>query len=37
VVVPVKDGNGSDALLVELLIVGSVVVVGGGLVAWAHS
>jgi hypothetical protein len=37
VVVPVKDGSGGDALLVALLIVGSVVVVGGGLVAWAHS
>jgi hypothetical protein len=36
-VAPVKDGNGSDALLVALLIVGSLVVVGGGLVAWAHS
>ncbi len=37
VAVPVKDGNGSDALLVALLIVGSLVVVGGGLVVWAHS
>jgi hypothetical protein len=34
---PVKDGGGTDALLVALLIVGSLVVVGGGLVAWAHS
>jgi hypothetical protein len=37
VAVPVKDGSGSDALLVALLIVGSLVVVGGGLVVWAHS
>ena len=37
VAVPEKDGDGSDALLVALLIVGSVVVVGGGLVVWARS
>ena len=37
VVVPAKGGSGNDALLVALLIVGSLVVVGGGLVAWAHS
>jgi hypothetical protein len=37
VVVPAKDGDGNDALLIALLIVGSVVVVGGGLVVWSHS
>jgi hypothetical protein len=31
------DGSGSDALLVALALIGSVVVAGGGLVAWAHS
>lgn len=30
-------GGGSDALLVALAVIGSVVVAGGGLVAWAHS
>ena len=37
VVVPDEDGGGSDALLVALVIVGSLVVVGSGLVVWAHS
>jgi hypothetical protein len=37
VVVPASRGDGSDALLVALLIVGSLVVMGGGLVIWAHS
>jgi hypothetical protein len=32
-----QDDSGSDALLVALAVIGSVVVAGGGLVAWAHS
>jgi hypothetical protein len=31
------DGDGGDALLIILAVIGSVVVAGGGLVAWAHS
>jgi hypothetical protein len=31
------DSGGSDALLIALVAVGSVALVGGGLVAWAHS
>lgn len=31
------ESGGSDALLVALAVIGSVVVAGGGLVAWAHS
>ena len=34
---PPQDDSGSDALLVALALIGSVVVAGGGLVAWAHS
>jgi hypothetical protein len=32
-----QDDGGSDALLIVLAVIGSVAVVGGGLVAWAHS
>ena len=32
-----QDDSGSDALLVALAVIGSVVVAGGGLVVWAHS
>ena len=31
------DGEGSDALLIVLAVIGSVALAGGGLVAWAHS
>lgn len=34
---PQEDGGGGDALLVALAVIGSVVVAGSGLVAWAHS
>jgi hypothetical protein len=30
-------GGGSHALLIALVVVGSLVVAGGGLVVWAHS
>jgi hypothetical protein len=35
--VPSDSGGGSDALLVVLAVVGSVLLAGCGLVAWAHS
>jgi hypothetical protein len=37
VVVPDKEGDGSDTLLIVLVVLGFVAVLGGGLVAWAHS
>ena len=37
VVVPAQDGGGSNALVIVLVALGSLVVLGGGLVAWAHS
>ena len=37
VFVPARSGGGSDVLVVALVIVGSLVVVGGGLMLWAHN
>jgi hypothetical protein len=37
VATPARGNGGSDALLIMLLILGSLVVAGGGLVVWAHS
>jgi len=34
---PARGGGESDALLIVLVILGSLVVAGGGLVVWAHS
>jgi len=34
---PADGGGGSDALLVVLVALGSVALVGGGLIVWAHS
>jgi hypothetical protein len=37
VAVPDRNGGGSDTLRIVLVVLGSLVVAGGGLVAWAHS
>lgn len=37
VVAPRSGGDESNVLLIALVVLGSVVVLGGGLVAWAHS
>ena len=34
---PARDGGGSNALVIALVILGSLAVAGGGLVVWAHS